>query len=63
MTDTINEFAVNRRAFLKRSAGGLGFLALGHLLALDALGNAAPVEIPNPLAPRAPHYPCRITLS
>jgi hypothetical protein len=59
MADTPNDFAFNRRAFLKRSAGGLGILALNHLLALDGLAASTPADLPNPLAPRAPHYPAR----
>jgi uncharacterized protein DUF1501 len=59
MSDPTNEFAANRRAFLKRCAGGLGFLALSHLLAIDAAAGPAAAELQNPLAPRAPHYPAR----
>lgn len=49
-------FALNRRAFLKRSAGGLGSLALHHLLAQD-LRSASGPELPSPLAPKTPHHP------
>jgi Protein of unknown function (DUF1501) len=43
---------LTRRAFLQRNAGGLGTLALAHLLAAEA--RAAPSA--DPLAPRAPHH-------
>ena len=44
------DFAMNRRAFLGRYAGGLGALALAHLVAEAG-------EIPrDPLAPNAPHH-------
>jgi hypothetical protein len=46
------DFSLTRRAFLARYAGGLGSLALAHLLAAD--GRAAPAA--DPLAPRAPHH-------
>src|SRR5205814_5431381 len=46
------DFSVTRRAFLARYAGGLGSLALAHLLAAD--GRAAPSA--DPLAPKAPHH-------
>ena len=47
-----------RRDFLKQWAGGLGTIALWHLLAGDGL-TAGPVEgLPhvNPLEPRPPHF-------
>jgi hypothetical protein len=46
------DFNPLRRAFLSRSVGGLGALALTHLLAAEA--GAAPV--PDPLAPKVPHH-------
>jgi hypothetical protein len=46
------DFRLTRRAFLGRYAGGLGSLALAHLLAADA-GAAATAD---PLAPKAPHH-------
>jgi hypothetical protein len=46
------DFSLTRRAFLARHAGGLGSLALAHLLAAD--GRAAPAA--DPLAPKAPHH-------
>jgi hypothetical protein len=48
-----NDFALTRRAFLGRSAGGLGSLALAHLLAADGARAAGP------LAPKQPHHPPR----
>ncbi|PYI86315.1 MAG: DUF1501 domain-containing protein, partial [Verrucomicrobia bacterium] len=52
------DFGINRRAFLGYTAGGLGYLTLAHLLALE--GRAAPTDkITNPahpLAPRPPHH-------
>jgi hypothetical protein len=48
-----NDFALTRRAFLGRSAGGLGSLALAHLLAADTARAAGP------LSPKQPHHPPR----
>lgn len=45
-------FFLNRRAFLARSAGSLGSLALAHLLAAPA--GAADAD--SPLAPKRPHF-------
>ncbi len=44
-----NTLALTRRAFLGRSTGGLGGLALAHLLAGEASAAA-------PLSPKAPHH-------
>lgn len=60
MFDAANEFGVNRRAFLKRSAGGLGLLALSHLMAGEAAADES-VDAMHPLAPRAPHFAGRAT--
>jgi hypothetical protein len=49
------DFALTRRAFLGRYAGGLGSLALAALLAREAAGAEAPRRA-GPLAPRAPHH-------
>jgi hypothetical protein len=49
----VNDFAVTRRAFLGRCAGGLGSLALAHLLAADGARAAGP------LALKPPHHPPR----
>jgi hypothetical protein len=51
-------FEVNRRAFLRVSAGGLGSLALSQLLAQEA-STAPGLSAANPLAPRAPRFPAR----
>jgi hypothetical protein len=52
-----SDFALTRRAFLGRTAGCLGSLALAHLLSDD---QARATEKANgPLAPRAPHHPPR----
>jgi len=48
------DFAVNRRAFLGRYAGGLGPLALAHLAA-EARADA-PRPAADPLAPKRPHH-------
>jgi hypothetical protein len=47
-----SDFALNRRAFLRLYAGGLGSLALAHLAAAEEV-SATPAD---PLAPRAPHH-------
>ncbi len=49
----LDNFSLNRRSFLKISAGGLGSLALSHLMAAEE-GSAA-----NPLAPKKPHHRAR----
>lgn len=49
-----SRFEVNRRSFLRVSAGGLGSLALSHLLASEA--RASGVGGGSPLAPKAPHF-------
>jgi hypothetical protein len=53
----MNDFAITRRAFLARYAGGLGSLALAHLLAAD--GARAAGESGRPLALKQPHHPPR----
>src|SRR5262249_38711423 len=54
------DFALTRRAFLGRYAGGVGSLALTYLLAHEGRGQAtAPQATADPLAPRAPHHPAR----
>ena len=47
---------VTRRAFLGRYSGGLGSLALAHLLARDA-NSQQPAPPRDLLAPRPPHHP------
>lgn len=46
-------FQINRRSFLGYTAGGLGYLALAHLLGGDARSATAGFH---PLAPKAPHH-------
>ncbi len=47
-----------RRSFLQECAGGVGSMALWHLLALDGLAAQANEGLPqvNPLAPKASHF-------
>ncbi len=47
-----SSFSLNRRAFLARSAGSLGSIALAHLIA----GKARAMEAESPLAPKRPHF-------
>ena len=49
------KMALNRRSFLNTAASGLGGIALASLLKQDGL-LAAPVQAPNPLATRPPHF-------
>jgi len=53
-----NPFAVNRRSFLTTSAGGIGVLALEHLLRSEARGA---IRGSSPLAPKSPHHTPRAT--
>jgi hypothetical protein len=55
---TDSEFSLNRRSFLRVSAGGLGSLALSHLLATEARA-ASPRISDSPLAPKVPHHKAR----
>src|SRR5436190_10397988 len=50
----VPDFRMNRRAFLGHAAGGVGSLALAHLLAQERASGQAPAD---PLAPRVPHHP------
>ncbi|MEW6156883.1 MAG: DUF1501 domain-containing protein [Verrucomicrobiota bacterium] len=53
---------ISRRAFLCRSGGGFGLLALASLLEADGLlAKASPntQQSPNPLLPKPPHFPAR----
>src|SRR5215212_5604934 len=60
MNHSMNPFAkpvsfdINRRSFLGYTAGGLGYLALSHLLGLEAGAKEATAF--HPLAPKAPHH-------
>lgn len=51
MTEREFRLIQTRRSFLSQSAGGIGMMALADLL------NGA--EPPNPLAPKAPHFPAK----
>ena len=53
------DFSLNRRAFLRLSAGSLGSLALSHLLASEAGAGGAPDRSVNPLATKPSHHPRR----
>ncbi len=55
MSQTKNEFAVNRRMFLNNCAGGIGSLALAHLLSADAAVSSDAGRGRNSLAVRSPH--------
>src|SRR5256885_9445041 len=55
MTPQPLNFAINRRAFLGYTAGGLGCLALSHLLGAEAQAK----EAFHPLAPKVPHHPAK----
>jgi uncharacterized protein (DUF1501 family) len=48
----IHNPSLTRRAFLSRTAGGLGPLALAHLAATEARAS-------DPLAPKKPHHPAK----
>jgi hypothetical protein len=50
------DFSLTRRAFLGRYAGGLGPLALAHLLADDAWAQTSSPAPEDPLARRPPHH-------
>src|SRR5206468_4358291 len=63
---TDSDFSLNRRSFLRVSAGGLGSLALSHLLATESRAAETPhsaLRIPHssdsPLARKTPHHPPR----
>src|SRR5882672_8077151 len=53
MNSTSPNFQFNRRSFLGYTAGGLGYLALSHLLGADS----SAAESSHPLAPKTPHHP------
>ena len=50
------DYSLNRRSFLRGSAGGLGSLALAHLLGREARAAGSPSRSDSPLAPKAPHH-------
>ena len=51
-------FSINRRSFLRASAGGLGTFALAHLLGAEgrAANPSHALLSDSPLAPKAPHH-------
>jgi hypothetical protein len=51
-----SEFSLNRRSFLRVSAGGLGSLALSHLLAMEARATGGSLRSGSPLAMKVPHH-------
>src|SRR5262245_51318206 len=50
---------MTRRSFLGFTAGGLGQLALAHLLSLEGSASPKPTPSVHPLAPKRPHHPGR----
>ncbi|MEO6036169.1 MAG: DUF1501 domain-containing protein [Verrucomicrobiota bacterium] len=55
-----NNFGINRRSFLGYTAGGLGWLALSHLMASEGKAASNPmVSAAHPLAPRPSHFPAK----
>src|SRR5258706_15074533 len=54
-------FYLNRRSFLGYSAGGLGYLALNHLLGLEGRAETTNSLASgfHPLAAKAPHHPAK----
>jgi hypothetical protein len=48
----------SRRRFLERTAGGLGMVALWHLLAGEGRAAESVTDV-NPLRPKPPHFPAR----
>lgn len=62
MKDQSSSFSINRRGFLRSTAGGLGLLALNHLLVEEARSNPAPSFSPNDehsVARKAPRHRAR----
>jgi hypothetical protein len=53
-----SKFGLNRRSFLGYTAGGLGWLALSHLLSLEGRVGATEgsAKGAQPLAPKSPHH-------
>ena len=54
-----SDFALNRRAFLGRYAGGLGSLALAQLATELQSAESARSGESDPLAPKKPHHPAK----
>ena len=61
MLESGNVFRTNRRSFLGFAGGGLGHLALSHLVALDARPDSMRPILGalNPLALKPPHFPAK----
>lgn len=57
--NSANGFSMNRRSFLGWTAGGLGHLALSHLMASECSARAATPDAVHPLAARWPHHPAK----
>jgi len=53
---TEQSYSLNRRTFLRASAGGLGSLALAQLLSPEGRAADRLPEPPSPLAPKPPHF-------
>jgi hypothetical protein len=51
-------FAQPRRGFLQQCAGGLGMIALWHLLAEEGRADEEAPDV-NPLKPKPPHFPAK----
>jgi len=54
-----SEPTIDRRHALRRFASGFGMIGLAGLLADDARGDVAGIDVADPLAPRAPMYPAK----
>jgi hypothetical protein len=61
MSDTHCTYCVSRREMLSRTGMGLGMIALAGLMKEAGLSaaDAAAGGAPNPLAPKAPHFPAK----
>ena len=54
-----HNFEMNRRCFLGFTAGGLGYLALTHLLSQESSGAPKVIQPVHPLTPKWTHHPAR----
>lgn len=50
------QFVRSRRDFLQKSSYGFGAMALAHLLGQESGGATVKSDVPDPLAPKAPHF-------
>ena len=50
---------ITRRHFFSKCALGLGSIALGSLLNDKAFATESQIKLPNPIQPKAPHFPAR----